>query len=269
MPIKPEQIVSELNFETYNVRQRYEVTPQGLRKRAENIRATDKFKSHLGIWEKLPYPGYAVVSMHNDGPENEDLKGELVRLQQLLAAKLNDSSKYYLLPVDSFHQTIANTLSGERFKKNVIAQGKENHFTGIISQAFEKIQPTRSEGPIEMKLIGVGIFGSALGVLGTFSRKEDFETIIRFREQFYSNSVLNLTDIRRTRPFIGHVTLMYVDGDFSEGERVQLGEICSYVNKTLEGRSLIFKITKAELRSYEDLSAFERQPHYPVYAFLK
>ena len=269
MPVKPEQIVSELNFETYNARQRYEVTPQGLWKRAENIRATDKFKSHHGIWEKLPYPGYAVVSTLNGGSENEDLIGELESLQQLLAAKLNDSNKYYLLPVDSFHQTIANTLSGERFKKNVIAQGIENHFPGIISQAFEKIQPTWSEGPIEMKLIGVGIFGSALGVLGTFSRKEDFEMIVRFREQFYSNSVLNLIDIRRTRPFIGHVTLMYAVGDFSEGERFQLGEICSYVNKALEGRSLIFKITKAELRSYENLSAFERQPHYPVYSFLK
>lgn len=269
MSVKPAQKVSELNFETYHARQRHEVTPQGLRARATNIRATDKFRSHHGIWEKLPYPGYAVVSMLNDSSENESLTGELENLQKLLAAKLNDANKYYLLPADSFHQTIANTLSGERFKKHVIARGIENQFPGIIAQAFEKIQLNRSEGPVEMKLAGVGIFGSALGILGTFSRKEDFETIIRFREQFYSNPDLNRIDIRRTRPFIGHVTLMYVDGDFNEEEKFQLGEICAYVNKTLESRSLIFKITKAELRSYQDLSAFERQPHYPVYSFLK
>ena len=261
----------ELTFEHYTKRQHYEVSRSGLHSRAEKVKASDKFKNHHGVCEKMPYPGYAVVSMVNNNPGNEKLFEQLKRLQAELKYHLGNSNNLYGLPAHSFHQTVANTLSSYRYEKHIKQTGIEREYPTIIQRAFEQIMlsDVLSE-PIEMKMIGLSIFGAAIGILGIFENETNFKRIIDFRNSFYAVPELNNLDIRRTRPFIGHITLAYLDGAFGPKERQLLAEVCDQLNREhFNSQSQwFFKISKTELRSYEDLSTFHARPHYPEYSFI-
>lgn len=259
--------IAELEFDQYKQRQQQEVTLSGLQARVEKVRASDKFSCNNGVWTKEPYPGYAIVSMVNNNSGNEALLTTLKEIQDQLAKALQAPYKYYMLPSDSFHQTVANTLSSSRFEKHVLHAGIAEEYPSMISNAFDQLDLMVEDAPICMDMIGLSVFGSALGVLGTFQKQTDFERIIRFRDAFYTTAELNAIDIRRTRPFIGHITLAYLDGDFTTEDRLMLAETCHQINQRLLSEPATFKISNTELRKYNDLSHFQAHPHFPTYSF--
>ncbi len=270
MAVTLQNQVEELSYETYVRRQSDEIDNAGLSARAKVVKASDKFKNHNGAWEMMPYPGYAVVSMVNNNPGNEGLIAKLIDIQSSLSSQLGMREKCYLLPSDSFHQTVANTLSSSRYKEFIKDAGIEKDYPFMIKTAFDQINGISADvDPIEMKLIGLSIFGSALGILGTFQKKSDFQRITDFRDSFYAIDELSQIDIRRTRPFIGHLTLAYFDGRFNDRDRQQLVKVCNQINNEIKEQELIFRISNTELRSYDDLSTFQTFPHYPKYSFIQ
>ncbi|MEM6829426.1 MAG: hypothetical protein AAF551_02845 [Bacteroidota bacterium] len=269
MAVTAPQQIEELSFDDYTKRQKYEVTSEGLVLRSAKIMATDKFHYHHGAWEKSPYPGYAIVSMVSTNPGNDELTSRLEKLQRLLTDLWQVPNSCFMLPPDSFHQTVANTLSAGRFEKYIRSAGIEQNYPAMIQEAFEGLQDTgRAAQPITMQLIGLSIFGSAIGILGIFQKSTDFQRIVDFREAFYSNATLNAIDIRRTRPFIGHITLAYLDGDFTADDRNGLVAACEQINQEVSNQEMVFKISKTALRRYDDLSCFHTDPSYPEYSFL-
>ncbi|MEM7108485.1 MAG: hypothetical protein AAF519_09695 [Bacteroidota bacterium] len=260
--------IEELTFGGYTIRQQYEVTLDGLKTRAAGVRPSDKFNYNEGVWEKASYPGYAVVSMVQNNPGNSSLLSILKDIQRGLREALEAPDKCYLLPSESFHQTVANTLSADRFEKHVMKVGMEPEYPEIISAAFDQIDLNNEDEPIKMSMIGLSIFRSAIGILGTFQKALDFQRIIDFRNAFYSNQDLNKLDIRRTRPFIGHITLAYLDGNLTTDFRNLLTGVCQEINQGLSSESLLFNISNTELRKYDDLSHFQTLPHFPKYSFV-
>lgn len=258
----------ELGFGDYTLRQKHEVTLDGLKARAEKVRASDKFKYHDGVWKTMAYPGYAIVSMVESNPENDALVSRLKEIQHGLVKDLKAADQFYLLPPESFHQTVANTLSADRFEKHILQAGIEQEYPDKIRKAFNQLELDAHADPIQMDMIGLSIFGSAIGILGTFQKASDFQRIIDFRDAFYSIQDLNALDIRRTRPFIGHITLAYLDGDFTPDFRNQLTTICHQINQDLSFESLVFNISNTELRKYDDLSCFQSYPHFPKFSFI-
>jgi len=260
--------VSELTYEEYQLQQQQAVSPTALREQAERLKASDKFKFQEGSWRRMSYPGYAVLSMMDNNPGNGTTQIALRQLQQRLVEEVSNPQAYFLLPPDSFHQTIANTLSAERFRRHIVQPGLEKEYPTMVGQAVAQIDSVRADRPLEMQLTGLSIFGSALGILGVFNQREDFERIIRFRHQFYAHPELNGVGVRCTRPFIGHVTLAYVDGNFAATERTRLADVCTAINEELNACPLPFLISKTELRNYPNLAEFHRQPQFPTYSFL-
>ena len=118
-----------------------------------------------------------------------------------------------------------------------------------------------------MKLIGMSIFGTALGVLGVFDEEEHYRRILDFRSGFYSDPGLAALDIRMTRPFIGHITLAYIETGLSGGQRQQLAEAVHSLNGQLKEVAAAFKMGRTGLRRYENLSVFEKGEGYPNYTF--
>ncbi|TDX00839.1 hypothetical protein [Dinghuibacter silviterrae] len=279
---------NDLSFDEYTARQYRELEPEHLLTRALTLQPSGHYRRNGRGWVSLPYPGFAVVSMVDREPLNQDLPGILESVQAALWEHCPWGESLYFLPASSFHQTIANTLSEDRFIEHIARPGLEGAYPQRVAEAFARIprfagaavaaataedapgpRAAKAEpepgAPIRMPLAGLSIFGTALGVLGVFEEEESYQRILHFREHFYKDPAVRAFDVRRTRPFIGHVTLAYVETDLTTMQREELGAAVHSLNQAMFAARPVFHLAPAELRRYENLSAFERRPTFPQY----
>jgi len=259
-------LTKDLSFDDYTARQHRELAPDRLMERAMAVRPSGNYRYNGDGWEPQPYPGFAVVSMMDENPGNEPV----VTVVRAMAAGLMErclwEESIYLLPADSYHQTVANTLSEKRFLDHVVHAGLEGEYPGMMEKAFSGIAPGAA-GPLAMKMIGLSIFGTALGVLGVFENAADYQRLLHFRSGFYSDPGLAALDVRMTRPFIGHITVAYIETDLTGQQRQQLAAAVHALNGQLKEVEPVFHISSTGLRRYEDLSAFRWKDGFPRYHF--
>lgn len=259
--------ITELTQAYHNERQAFETTLQGLNQRAEKLKSTNKFTCIDGVWHPQDYKGYAIVSMLDTNPDNETLSEKLVAIQNRIQDAMQLPHQFYMMPQASFHQTVVNTLSGSRFKEHIIDKGLEANYPQIIQNAFEKATASSLSSPIKMNFTGIAIFGSAIGILGVIEDKSHWQAIMQIREELYSNPDLNKHDIKRTRPFIAHITLGYIDGELTTAQKQQLVQEIEEINTNIDFSQLAFTIAKTELRSYVHLAEFVSKSNYPQFKF--
>jgi hypothetical protein len=70
-----------------------------------------------------------------------------------------------------------------------------------------------------------------------------------------------------TRPFIGHITLAYIETDLTGEQRQQLAAAVHALNGQLKEAEPVFHLSSTGLRRYEDLSAFRWKDGFPRYHF--
>ncbi len=255
----------ELAYNAYQVRQLHEVSPAGLRARVERIEPGNKFTFKTGGWSPLPYVGHAVVSMVEGHHENAPLLEQLRSIQNQLSYNVCDPSTLFLLPEASLHQTVANTLSDERHQRFVVDRGLAASYPAHVTSAFEDLPPSLALDRLSMRMIGLSLFSNAVGLLGIFDCEDDFHRVLHFREHFYGHERIGLLGIRRTRPFIGHVTVAYLERPLDSATKARLVEVAEAINRLLATRNVRFYLPKAELRAYEHLAEFKPLPGLPVY----
>src|ERR1700760_14099 len=258
--------ITDLSYPAYQEHQFAELGPERLQQRAMALRPTHSYRRNGKGWVPQSYPGFAVVSMVAENPGNENLPAILKAIQAHLLEQCPWDESIYLLPCESFHQTVANTLSEERFLQHILRPGLEAVYPSLVADAFSRM-PGHATNTLSMRLIGLSIFGTALGILGVFDDERSYQRILDFRDVFYSDPMLNALEIRRTRPFIGHLTLAYLGGDLTAGQREDLAAAIHSINQNLEAKPPRFKLSLTGLRRYHHLSAFVREEGYPRYHF--
>jgi hypothetical protein len=237
------------------------------------VRPSGNYRYDGNGWGPQSYPGFAVVSMVDENPGNEGLADLLGKVATGLTERCPWEESIYLLPADSYHQTVANTLSEKRFLDHIVGPGLEGEYPGMVEKAFSEIEPgaaggaTRATAPLAMKMIGLSIFGTALGVLGVFEQEEHYRRILHFRSGFYSDPGLAALDVRMTRPFIGHITLAYIETDLTGQQRQHLAAAVHALNGQLKEVEPVFHLSSTGLRRYEHLSAFRWEDGFPRYHF--
>lgn len=258
----------DLTFDNYNQWQNNAVSFENLRTQSHKLKATDKYVYNDGKWSIPDYEGFAVISSVNANPDNDYCLSQLINLRENLITLLQNKSNYYWLPEESYHQTIANTLSSERFIKNIKEPGLTDQYPGFIKSAFDKISVPSSPDPVTIKMLGFNVFGSCIALLGIFENEFDYNRIMMFRNQFYSNPELNSLGIKLTRPFIGHITYAYVGLELTDIEKAELADILNDINSEIINTNIIFKISLTELRYFKNLSKFYKTPDYPSFSFI-
>ncbi len=255
----------ELSFAAYQERQLLEISPAGVASRAAKLRPADQFRYQDGAWVPNSYVGHAVVTMVGSTPANAALVSSLGSIQNGLLERLSAPCSFYPLPVASFHQTIANTLSAEKHQRLVVDRGLAADFPGIVTNTFADIPTAGAPEALTMRMVGLSIFGTALGVLGVFDREADFHRVLHFRDHFYGDVRLANLGVRRTRPFIGHITLAYVEQELDDATRTQLVDVVTSINRELSLHTLHFHLPAAELRAYRHLAEFTPLPGLPQF----
>jgi hypothetical protein len=253
----------DLSYKDYTERQLREVEADRLLERALALRPSGNYK-RIGGWLPQSYPGFAVISMVDENQGNNGLTSMLKAIQLDLLDACPWEESIYLLPAGSFHQTVANNLSEERFLTNIQRPGLEPVYPDLVAQAFARL-PSLPDRVLPMRLVGVGIFGTALGALGIFEDESAYRRILNFRAGFYADTTLNTLDVRMTRPFIGHITLAYIETDLSGEQRSALAEAVYAINRGFAEANPTFNLSLTGLRRYHHLSAFDREADYPRY----
>ena len=257
--------ISDIPFEEYNKRQLYEISAERTRERAFNAKPAGNFLYNGNAWVPQEYEGFAVVSMLNENEGNEPLASRLIEIQKELQYNLQPTYAFYQLPAESFHQTVANTLSADRFKNNILNAGLEKTYPRMISDVFNSIPIAESNEPIFMKMVGLSIFGTAIGMLGIIENESDYNRITDFRSGFYSNKQLAKLDVKMTRPFIGHITLAYIEHLLNKNQKDHLATVINEINESLSQERNYFNISNIGLRRYHHLAEFIKQDNYPTY----
>jgi 2'-5' RNA ligase len=255
-----------LSFKDYNKRQLFEISAERNKERALKTKPAGNFCYCNNAWSPLAYEGFAVVSMLGEKEENKPLLARLIEIQKELHYNLAPAYAFYQLPSESFHQTIANTLSAGRFKEHILNAGLEKVYPEIVADAFDQIQSGENILPIRMKMAGLSIFGTAIGMLSLIENEEDYQRIVNFRSGFYGSEALAQLDIRMTRPFIGHVTLAYIEHNLNKNQKENLAEVITEINQTLSAEENYFYISHTGLRRYHHLAEFIKQDNYPGYS---
>jgi len=258
--------VSEYTFESYQDRQWDYISGERIKHSLDQMRYGDRFRFENGIWTPEPYPGFAIVSMVNDNPGNDSLMLGLQYYRNRLIQEITDESICYFLPIGSFHQTIANTLSSDRYRKYLVETGIIDTYPQLIEEVFSQAPGTALDQPVRMRMIGFSVFGSSMGLLGVFEEESEYDAIQQLRDFLYTHPRLNEIDIRRTRPFIGHITYAYF-GPGALSSKEKLFDSLTSLNEEISRDNLVFHISKAQLRYYHNLSSFHTQPGYPSYNF--
>ena len=62
--------------------------------------------------------------------------------------------------------------------------------------------------------------------------------------------------IQKTRPFIGHITLAYIESDLSFIEKKALVEVTTTLNEQWQNEKHFFYIDQTQLTSFKNLSSF-------------
>jgi hypothetical protein len=137
----------------------------------------------------------------------------------------------------------------------------------MVTQTFERIPSPNLSKPIRMKMVGLSVFGIAIGILGVFEDEEDYDQIINFRSEFYSDPYLNQLDVRMTRHFVGHITLAYIERELNPSQKYRLAMAVNSINEDLKNEDNYFTITSTEFRRYYHLAEFIKQDDYPVFHF--
>lgn len=259
----------ELSYSKYQKRQYEHIEADTLIKDLDKAKISNKFLYDYNEWQKIAYPGYAVVSLLKNNPGNEKLIQKLFVYQHELVEENNFQDLIFKLPKDSFHQTIANTLSSDRFMRNIRLAGLEKEYPTLVKAAFNQVTNPDLIQPIQMKIVGLSVFGASLGVLGVFENPNDYERILLFREDFYANEKMAELDVKYTRPFIGHITLGYFGRAIVKKDRLDLFNAITALNEKIQKDNLVFQISNAELCNYDELSCFNSAPNFPSFQFYK
>ncbi len=261
--------INDLSFDDYNRGQAFELSVGRIVDRSLTVQPAGHFLFTNNSWSPLKYEGAAIVSMLDGNVDNKNLSARLAKLQTELINHLEPSSAYYYLPKQSFHQTIANTLSETRFQKYILDSGLEESYPDLIMQAFDRIPSPNLNEPMRMRMVGLSVFGIAIGILGVFEEENDYNQIVKFRSAFYNDNQLNQLDIRMTRHFVGHVTLAYIESELTPSEKYRLATTVNTINEGLKNETNYFSIASTEFRRYYHLAEFIKQENYPVFNFLK
>jgi hypothetical protein len=261
----PAETMSDMPFREYNRRQLHEISPESIKDRALQVKPAGNFNYEPDKWLPNEYEGFAVVSMLNENEGNEPLMKRLIEIQEELKYNLQPQYGFYQLPAESFHQTVANTLSAERFRKNILDAGLEDKYPSIIEKAFDHIHAPQDIEPIKMTMAGLSIFGTAIGILGTFKKEDDYKRITNFREAFYADRQLAMLDVKMTRPFIGHITLSYIEHTPNKNQKEHLAAVINEINEALQNEDNYFMIANTALKRYHHLAEFIKLENYPSF----
>ena len=216
-----------------------------------------------------PFPGYSVITPPAaEDSANQKFYQQVKTLQQQLFEGLGNDF-FIPLPSGSFHFTLADLVWDESYRQLV----KENpNFDSELQQqiaaSIEEYQAEANNEPIAWQLWGVITRPRAIMACLVPKDQQSYQSVIELRRALYQNAGLVGLGIEQQYDMTAHITLGYFDRLPDSLNRDRLCIILSQINdRMVESQLPEFTINRAELRKFEDMVQYNRQPDWAVVKF--
>jgi hypothetical protein len=247
--------------------------PETYRTQAQFIQESPKFRlqaNHERV--SVPFPGYTIITPPwadlGEEPETQALYSDLQVCQQQLQQQLM-AGLLVPVPPSSFHLTLADLIWDSAYREASSANPTfEEKLQQAIAQTFEQHQNLAIKAKaIRLQVLGLAIMPRALAVCLAPVDEQSYSCITEFRRSIYQNPDLITLGIEQQYGFTAHITLGYFGSVPPDVNHEQLCDILSAFNDRWLGTVESLVINWAELRKFDDMTAYYRKPGWPVLQF--
>jgi hypothetical protein len=241
--------------------------PEAYRTQVQHIQESSKFQPHSGLRQAAPFPGYTLITPPAaEDTQNAAFYAKLEAYQQELVQLPISSDLIVPVPPASFHLTLADLIWDHAF---IDACEKNPQFeVELISCLTETLQQyqqslTNGAAPIQWQMLGLILMPRAVAVCLVPQDERCYEEIIKFRRRIYQNSQLIALGVEQHYHFMAHITLGYFGEVSPELDRTNFSNQLSQLNQQWLMNLPEFSIHRVELRKFDDMTRYYRQPDWP------
>ena len=217
----------------------------------------------------VSFPGYSIITP----PAAEDTANEkFYRQVETLQKQLSDSlgQDFFIpLPKSSFHFTLADLIWDETYRQVV----KDNpdfdrQLQEQVAASINDYQAESNDKAIAWQLWGVVTRPRAIMACLVPKDQNSYEAIIKLRRALYQNRGIIGLGVEQQYDMTAHITLGYFDSIPSSINRDRVCIVLSQINDRLvESQLPEFSIKQAQLRKFEDMIQYNREPDWAVVNF--
>jgi hypothetical protein len=237
----------------------------------QHIQESPKFKLNSdGTREAVLFPGYSVVTPPwEEEPENSTFYKNLQDLQEKLLQQF-DTGLMVPVPPESFHLTLADLIWDSAYRTLEHENPNfEEQLQEQIRESFQKYQHSFSGGsPIGWQLLGLMVRPRAIAVCLAPHDESSYKRMLEFRRAIYQNMGLIGLGIEQQYHFTAHVTLGYFGEISPQLDRERISNTLSELNQqALAEETSTFWIRWAQLRKFDNMMRYYREPNWPALEF--
>lgn len=258
---------TEDSFNQYNERISSMISEKSIRQISGQLTPPARrfTRGAYGDWEPIDHPGYTVITpTFVDESENISTYAKLGDVQHFLLKRLGVATNAPA-PVTAFHLTVADLVAGKTYTEKV-QNSKEQQLLQALSFVFNQLA---LDGEIRLQIFGLSLFaaGFIIAVVGA-ADASGYERLMLFRNAIYNDTQLRGLGVERKFKFTGHITLAYIEKDaLSEQDRDHIANTLTVANCSLFAKPLPLEVVRAEVRKFDDMSAFYREEGWPIFNF--
>ncbi len=258
-------------FQVYVNRVARLTLPEALHTQAQHIQASPKFNQREdGQFEVSSFPGYSVITPPwAQDPGNQVFYTRLRDIQQQLMAALPEQM-IVPVPPETFHMTLADLIWDSTFRDASTDPKFEPHLRDRIGQIFERSQPAlKSNTPAYWQMLGITLRTRAISVCLAPKDEDAYQKVVTLRRAIYQDHELMGLGIDQQYHLTAHITLGYFGTIPAELDRDAFSQTLNNVNLSLLdfGSLPPLELYRAELRKFEDMSTYYREPSWPAIEF--
>ncbi len=257
------------NYQTYLNRVARMTLPEAYKSQVQHIQESSKFQpTTSGVRQATPFPGYTVITPPwEEESENSAFYTQLQDYQQQLLQLPLGCDLIVPVPPASFHVTLADLIWDGPFRdaceKN---PAFEEQLRSCFAEIFQQYQQSiaNASRSIRWQMLGLMVMTRAIGVCLVPQDESCYEQIVNFRRVIYQNPQLIALGIEQQYHFTAHVTLGYFGEVSANLDRDRFASSLSQLNQQWLLNSPEFLVHRAELRKFDDMTRYYREPNWPT-----
>ncbi|TAE54772.1 MAG: DUF1868 domain-containing protein [Nostocales cyanobacterium] len=255
------------NYQTYLNRVARMTLPESefFKNQVQHIQESYKFKAENGVRKPANFPGYTLITPPaGEDTKNAEFYNQIEKYQQSLLESIN-FDLIVPLPPSSFHVTIADLIWDHAFihatEKNPQFEQDLNTCLGDLFTQYQQLR-IKPASPITWQVLGLMVMPRAVAVCLIPKDERCYEEIIQLRRLIYQNRKLMGLGIEQHYHFTAHVTLGYFGEIPADLDREKLSHSFGELNKQWLLNFPEINIHRAEVRKFDNMINYYRQPHW-------
>jgi hypothetical protein len=253
-------------FQAYVNRVVGSTKPDCYRQQLPLIHPSPKFqKEPSGEFQPVAFPGYSIIAPPaEDDPVNAGYYRALADCFQRLQASL-PIGLLLPLPSESLHITLTDLIWNTDFVAAVQNPNFDEKLRSELSSIFANL--TAGLGPIRLQTVGLMVMPRAIGMTLIPATEAAYNRILELRRSIYQHPSLLGLGIQQQYHFTAHITLGYFGDIPADLARDELADTLATINRQSLEMLPEFVIERAELRRFENMMAYHREPDWPTFQF--